>query len=68
VINFFFMVAEEMRELMATMGFRSVDEMVGRADMLQVRGGCSGSSSGDAARGGRLPGRRPAAPTWRLQK
>ncbi|KAK9817844.1 hypothetical protein WJX72_002960 [[Myrmecia] bisecta] len=36
VINFFFMVAEEMRELMASMGFRKVDDMIGRADMLKV--------------------------------
>lgn len=35
-INFFFMVAEEMREHMAALGFRSVDDMVGRADMLEV--------------------------------
>eukprot|EP00250_Pteridium_aquilinum_P019094 c24290_g2_i1 orf=345-6959(+) len=36
VINFFFMVAEEVRELMAEMGFRTVNEMVGRSDMLMV--------------------------------
>lgn len=35
VVNFFFMVAEEAREYMAKMGFRTVDEMVGRADMLE---------------------------------
>lgn len=35
-INFFFMVAEEMREHMAAMGFRNVDDMVGRADMLET--------------------------------
>lgn len=29
------MVAEEMREYMAQMGFKTVDEMVGRADMLE---------------------------------
>jgi glutamate synthase (NADPH/NADH) large chain len=34
VINFFFFVAEEARELMASMGFRSVDEMVGQMQML----------------------------------
>ncbi len=37
VINFFFYIAEEVRELMATMGFRSMDEMVGRVDMLEMR-------------------------------
>ena len=34
VINFFFFVAEEVRELMASMGFRSFDEMVGQIGML----------------------------------
>ena len=37
VINFCFFVAEEVRELMAAMGFRSMDEMVGRVDMIQPR-------------------------------
>ncbi|QCE00220.1 glutamate synthase [Vigna unguiculata] len=36
VINFFFMVAEEMREIMSQLGFRTVNEMVGRSDMLEV--------------------------------
>ncbi|KAF5451051.1 hypothetical protein F2P56_031350 [Juglans regia] len=36
VINFFFMVAEEMREIMSQLGFRTVTEMVGRSDMLEV--------------------------------
>jgi glutamate synthase (NADPH/NADH) large chain len=34
VINYFFFVAEEVREMMAAMGFRSLDEMVGRTDFL----------------------------------
>ncbi|MGE4129966.1 MAG: glutamate synthase large subunit, partial [Hyphomicrobiaceae bacterium] len=34
VINYFFFVAEEVRELMASMGFRRFDEMIGRSDML----------------------------------
>src|SRR5271155_5466405 len=36
VINFFFFVAEEVRELMAELGFRTVDEMVGRVDRLDM--------------------------------
>lgn len=36
VINFFFMVAEEMREIMSQLGLRTVREMVGRSDMLEV--------------------------------
>jgi len=36
VINFLFMVAEECRQYMAQMGFRTVRDMVGRADFLEV--------------------------------
>src|SRR5205823_10907328 len=36
VINYFFFVAEEVRELMAQLGFRSLDEMVGRVDRLDM--------------------------------
>ena len=34
VINFFFFVAEEVRALMASMGFRRFDEMIGQSQML----------------------------------
>lgn len=37
VINFFFFLAEEMREIMAELGFRKVEEMVGRTDMLDMQ-------------------------------
>jgi glutamate synthase (NADPH/NADH) large chain len=37
VINFFFFVAEEVRELMAAMGFRTFDEMIGQMQMLDRR-------------------------------
>src|SRR5882672_721465 len=37
VINFFFFIAEQVRRYMAEMGFRTVDEMVGRVDMLDAR-------------------------------
>ena len=37
VVNFFFMLAEEIRELMAKLGFRTIDEMVGRVDRLDTR-------------------------------
>ncbi|BGP23632.1 glutamate synthase [NADH] [Rhodotorula toruloides] len=36
VINFFFYVAEELRGIMAKLGFRTINEMVGRSDMLKV--------------------------------
>ncbi|MBV9389369.1 MAG: glutamate synthase subunit alpha, partial [Chroococcidiopsidaceae cyanobacterium CP_BM_ER_R8_30] len=37
VVNFFYFVAEEVRSLLARLGFRSVAEAVGRADLLKVR-------------------------------
>ncbi|GAB4171380.1 MAG: glutamate synthase large subunit [Calditrichia bacterium] len=37
VINFMYFVALELREIMAALGFRTVDEMVGRSDKLTVR-------------------------------
>jgi glutamate synthase (NADPH/NADH) large chain len=37
VINYFFFVAEELRGIMAQLGFRSIDEMVGRVDRLDMR-------------------------------
>ena len=35
LINYFFFVAEHLREIMAQMGFRTVNEMVGRVDKLE---------------------------------
>jgi glutamate synthase (NADPH/NADH) large chain len=37
VINYFFFVAEEMRRLMARLGFRTVAEMIGQSDRLEMR-------------------------------
>jgi glutamate synthase domain-containing protein 2/glutamate synthase domain-containing protein 3 len=37
VINYFFFVAEELRQIMADMGFRTINEMVGRMDRLDGR-------------------------------
>ncbi|MDG1869089.1 MAG: glutamate synthase large subunit, partial [Candidatus Thioglobus sp.] len=39
VINYFFFVAEELRKIMAELGFRKIDDMVGRTDMLKQRTG-----------------------------
>ncbi|MDX9997440.1 MAG: glutamate synthase large subunit [Phenylobacterium sp.] len=36
VINYFFYVAEELREIMAQMGFRTVNEMIGRVDRIDM--------------------------------
>jgi glutamate synthase (NADPH/NADH) large chain len=38
VVNFMHFIAQEMRELMAKLGFRTIDEMVGRTDKLVVKG------------------------------
>ncbi|MEX2449755.1 MAG: glutamate synthase large subunit [Rhodospirillales bacterium] len=35
VVNYFFFVAEELREIMAKMGFRTVNEMIGQSDRLE---------------------------------
>ncbi len=37
VINFFTFLAEDLREIMATLGFRTVEEMVGRVEMLRLK-------------------------------
>jgi hypothetical protein len=37
VVNYFFFVAEEVREILAGLGFRTMDEMIGRTDLLRVR-------------------------------
>lgn len=36
VINYFFFVAEELRQIMAEMGFRTLEEMVGRVDRIDM--------------------------------
>ena len=39
VVNYFFFVAEEVRELMAQMGIRKFDELIGRSDLLDMKHG-----------------------------
>ncbi|MCB1890113.1 MAG: glutamate synthase subunit alpha, partial [Rhodocyclaceae bacterium] len=39
VVNYFFFVAEEVRELMAQIGIRKFDDLIGRADLLDMRKG-----------------------------
>jgi hypothetical protein len=48
VETFFRFVAEDVRELMAQLGFRTIDEMIGRVDRIDVK-----------PAGGSLEGRRP---------
>ena len=35
VVNYFFFVAEEVREILAQLGFRKLDDVIGRTDLLQ---------------------------------
>ena len=37
VVNFFFFVAEELRQIMAKLGFRSISEMIGHSERLDMR-------------------------------
>jgi glutamate synthase (NADPH) large chain len=37
VVNFMYFIAEEVRELMSRLGFRTLQEMVGRSDRLEMR-------------------------------
>ncbi len=47
VVNFFFFVAEEVREILASLGLRTLDEAIGRVDLL--RRGARRSSTGRRA-------------------
>ena len=39
MVNFFKFIAQEVRELMAQLGFRTIDEMIGRSDLLDTKQG-----------------------------
>jgi glutamate synthase (NADPH/NADH) large chain/glutamate synthase (ferredoxin) len=39
VVNYFFFIAEEVRQIMAQLGVRKFDDMIGRADLLDMRAG-----------------------------
>ncbi|MDP6685765.1 MAG: glutamate synthase large subunit, partial [Candidatus Omnitrophota bacterium] len=36
IVNYFYFVAEELREIMAELGIRKIDEIIGRTDLLEV--------------------------------
>jgi len=38
-VNYFFFIAEEVRQIMAQLGIRKFDDMIGRADLLDMRAG-----------------------------
>ncbi|PKO45516.1 MAG: glutamate synthase subunit alpha [Betaproteobacteria bacterium HGW-Betaproteobacteria-3] len=41
VVNYFFFVAEEVRQIMAQLGIRKFDDLIGRVDLLDTRKGIS---------------------------
>lgn len=45
IINFFRFIAEEVREIMAELGFRTMDEMIGRSDLLKPSLDLAGKAS-----------------------
>ncbi len=45
VENFMIFIARQLREYMARLGFRTVDEMVGRSDLLKKKEGLSGNAA-----------------------
>ena len=44
VMNFMMFIAEELREIMAKIGVRSIDELVGRTDKLKIKDGFIGGN------------------------
>jgi len=64
LVNFFFFVAEEVRELMARLGFRRLAEMVGRSDVLEPRLPADHPKAQTLDLRGilHMPGRAPGAP------
>ena len=63
VINFFFFVAEEVRELMAALGYRTFDEMVGQRQMLDKAELVAQEGEGARLLAAVLQARRPGRPT-----
>ncbi|MCU0426294.1 MAG: glutamate synthase large subunit [Candidatus Kapabacteria bacterium] len=45
IINFFRFIAEEVREIMAELGFRTMDEMIGRSDLLKPASDLTGKAA-----------------------
>jgi glutamate synthase (NADPH/NADH) large chain len=39
VVNFFFFIAEEIREIMASLGMQKFNDLIGRSDLLDMQQG-----------------------------
>jgi glutamate synthase domain-containing protein 2/glutamate synthase domain-containing protein 3 len=66
VIGYFTMIAEEVREHMALLGFRRMDEMIGRSDMLEMNraAGCRKAAGVDLSALLHAPESAPEARRW----
>ncbi len=67
VINFMYFIARELREYMARLGLRSVDELVGRRDLLKLRGNMPAGQASTVDLRGLLDG-GPAAVHFRPEE
>lgn len=45
IVNYFFFVAEEVRKILASCGYRKLDDIIGRADLLKPRKGITGKAA-----------------------
>jgi len=69
VVNYFFFVAEEVRQIMAQLGIRQFDDMIGRADLLDTAGGITHWKAGglDFSRLFALPSAPADVPRFHVQ-
>ena len=69
VVNYFFFVAEELRQIMAQLGIRKFDDMIGRADLLDTARGLSHwkASGLDFSRLFAQPSAPPDVPRFHVQ-
>jgi glutamate synthase domain-containing protein 2/glutamate synthase domain-containing protein 3 len=70
VINYFFFVAEELREIMAQLGVRKLTDLIGRADLLDTKPGIEHWKARglDFARIFHRPQVGPEVATWNVER
>ncbi|HYR64725.1 MAG TPA: glutamate synthase-related protein, partial [Reyranella sp.] len=70
VINYFFFVAEELRAIMAQMGFRTLNDMIGRVDRLDMRAAVDHWKAGgvDLSRLLHLVPAKPGVAIWNSER
>ncbi|MFM2075272.1 MAG: Ferredoxin-dependent glutamate synthase 1 [Pseudomonadota bacterium] len=70
VVNYFFFIAEEVRQIMAQLGIKKFDDLIGRADLLDMRAGIEHwkASGLDFARLLAVPSVGPEVPRFHVAK